>query len=315
MAANATLAPNGVDRGGDMTLHNEDLWQAFGLCDPVPMISAQSLGVAVEDATCRAEELRLSIGADQMARAYWCRPQDTTGPTPAVLLIHAHGNRYDIGAAEVINGRPALFAPTGRALAARGIASLCLDMPCFGSRAAQSETATTKALLWEGRSLAGQMLAENLAAVQWLAARPEVRADRIGVFGLSMGATLAYWLGALEPRLRAVAHECCFADYRQLIALGQHDLHGIYLTVPGLLARASNGQIAGRIAPRAQFIGLGDLDPLTPPAATAPALDQVRAAYAQHGGRLAIHREAASGHIETPAMHRAMLDFMASALA
>ncbi|MDO9639965.1 MAG: CocE/NonD family hydrolase [Pseudotabrizicola sp.] len=296
-----------------MTATRDELFSAFGLRLPVPPLAGRKTATVSEDATCHAEELALSSGGESI-RAFWCRPRDNTAPLPAVLILHAHGNRYDIGAAEVIQGRPALFAPTGRALAARGIASLCLDMPCFGSRAGQGESAATKALLWEGRSLAGQMLAENIAALDWLRLQPEVDPDRIGVFGLSMGATLAYWLGALDPRLRAVAHECCFADFRALIALGKHDLHGIYLTVPGLLARASNGQIAGMIAPRAQFIGLGDLDPLTPPAAADVALKEVRAAYAEQGGRLVIHREPASGHVETQTMHSAMLDFMESAL-
>lgn len=292
-----------------MTAPRDDLRAVFGISLPLPPLSARKTATVVDDATCLAEELALK-GDGESFRAFWCRPRDATGPLPAVLILHAHGNRYDIGAAEVIDGRPALFAPTGRALAARGIASLCLDMPCFGSRAGQTESAATKALLWEGRSLAGQMLAENIAALDWLSLHPAVDPRRIGVFGLSMGATLAYWLGALEARLRAVAHECCFADFRRLIALGQHDLHGIYLTVPGLLPLASNGQIAGMIAPRAQFIGLGDMDPLTPPDAADVALDQVRAAYAAQGGRLVIHREAETGHVETEAMHRAMLDFL-----
>ncbi|MFN4155160.1 MAG: dienelactone hydrolase family protein [Paracoccaceae bacterium] len=298
-----------------MTGPQRDVLRAvFGIAAPVPGLAASRVRSVAEDAIYHAEELWFQSDPAGPARAFRCRPQGRSGPLPTVLILHAHGNRHDIGAAEVINGRPALFAPTGRALAARGIASFCLDMPCFGSRAGQSESAATKALLWEGRSLAGQMLAENIAALDWLAAQPDVDADRIGVFGLSMGATLAYWLGALDPRLRAVAQECCFADFRTLIALGQHDLHGIYLTVPGLLPHASNGRIAGIIAPRAQFIGLGDLDPLTPPAAADPALAEVQAAYAK-GGRLVIHREPASGHIETQAMHHAMLDFMTSELA
>ena len=298
-----------------MNALQDDLLAVFGIDLPVPSLSETLVATVVDDTSCLAQYLQLRAETGEPIRAIWCRPHGHAGRVPAVLILHAHGNRYDIGATEVIDGRPALFAPTGRALAARGIASLCLDMPGFGSRAGQTESALAKALLWEGGSLAGQMLAENIAALDWLAAQPDVHADRIGVFGLSMGATLAYWLGALDQRLRAVAHECCFADFRRLIALGQHDLHGIYLTVPGLLRCASNGQIAAAIAPRAQFIGLGDQDPLTPPAAANPALAEVRTAYAQHGGRLVIHREPDAGHVETKAMHLAMLDFMTSALA
>jgi hypothetical protein len=264
---------------------------------------------------------RLAFGnrGGESVRGFWCRPSGA-GPWPAVLVIHAHGGRHHIGADELLQGRPALHAAPGPAFAACGMASLCLDLPGFGLRAPQDgsgavhEGALAKAALWEGRSLAGQMLGECKSALDWLSARADVRADRLGLFGISMGATLGYWLAAVEPRLHALAHECCLADFRALIATGAHDLHGPYLTVPGLLPIASNGRIAGLVAPRAQFVGLGDADPLTPPSAADPALRALRAAYARSGGRLVVHREPASGHVETPAMHAAMLAFMTAEL-
>jgi hypothetical protein len=260
------------------------------------------------------ERLRFRARAGEAVRGVLCRPLHD-GPVPAVLVIHAHGNRYDIGADELMQGRPALAGPLGPALAARGMAALCLDMPCFGDRAGVAESAAAKAALWRGWSLAGQMVGECHAALGWLAAQPWVAPGRIGVFGMSMGATLGYWLAAVDGRVRALAQACCLADFAALIETGAHDLHGIYLTVPGLLDVAANGQIAGMVAPRAQFIGLGDLDPLTPPGAMGVALGQVRAAYAAAGGRLVIHREADHGHFETPAMRAAMLDFLTAELA
>jgi hypothetical protein len=266
------------------------------------------------DAQWELERLHFRTRSGEAVRGFLCRPA-VEGPVPVVLVIHAHGNRYDIGSDELMRGRPALAGPPGPALAALGIASLCMDMPCFGQRAGVSESAAAKAALWRGRSLAGQMVGECHAALDWLAAQPWARPDRLGVFGISMGATLGYWLAAVDGRVRALAQDCCLADFAGLIDADAHDLHGIYLTVPGLLQVAANGQIAGMVAPRAQFIGLGALDPLTPPDAMAVALDQVRATYAAKGGRLVIHREAAHGHVETPAMRAAMLDFMAEALA
>jgi hypothetical protein len=266
-----------------------------------------------------ASQLTFRTLGGEAVRGIWCCPQGA-GPWPAVLVIHAHGGRYHIGADELLQGRPALHAAPGPALAACGMASLCLDLPGFGLRAPQGgngaahEGALAKAALWQGRSLAGQMLGESRAALDWLAARADVQADRLGLFGISMGATLGYWLAGVEPRIRALAHECCLADFRALIATGAHDLHGPYLTVPGLLGVASNGRIAGLVAPRAQFVGLGDTDPLTPPFAADPALRDLRAAYRRSGGRLVIHREPASGHVETPAMHAAMLAFLRAEL-
>ena len=237
-----------------------------------------------------------------------CRP-DRPGRTPVVLYLHAHGNRYHIGATELLDGRPALHGALGPMLAAQGIASVCLDMPCFGGRAGVTESAAAKAALWRGGSLAGQMLGESAALLDWLCAQDWVDPARIGGFGISMGATLGTWLAAVDSRICALVQECCLADFAVLIDEGGHDLHGIYLTVPGLLCIAANGEIAGLVAPRAQFIGIGDLDPLTPARAVAVALGQVQAGYVA-GGRLVVHREATSGHVETPAMRAAALAFL-----
>lgn len=265
-------------------------------------------GVEVLDLTFR------TVGGEPV-RGVFCRPTGRSAPLPAVLVIHAHGNAYGIGAAELMEGRPALVRPVGPDLAAMGIQSLCLDMPCFGQRAEIRESAAAKAALWRGGSLAGQMIGESVAALDWLSCEAGVDPHRIGVFGLSMGATLGYWLAAVDTRVAALVQECCFADFDRLIAVGAHDLHGIYLCVPGLPGLASNGEIAGLVAPRAQFIGWGERDPLTPPLATAPALAEVRAAYAARGGRLVLHREMEEGHRETAAMRAAAMQFFREALA
>lgn len=288
------------------------LIRLFELADH-PLAFAAGLSPLPAPAGMRLWQVAATTRAGEPVRGFWCRP-DSDAAVPAVLVIHAHGRRYDIGADELMQGRPALAGPPGPALAALGIATLCLDLPCFGTRQQPGESARAKAALWRGRSLAGQMLGESRAALDWLAARPDVAADRIGVFGISMGCTLGYWLAAVEERVRALVQECCLADFGALIASGAHDRHGLYLTIPGLVEQASNGRIAGMIAPRAQFIGLGDLDALTPPAAADIALAEVRAAYARAGGRLVVHREPDSGHQETPGMRKAALEFLRDAL-
>jgi dienelactone hydrolase len=256
------------------------------------------------------ERLVYMAGDDETVRGILTRPL-ADAPAPAILYIHAHGGRYDIGAAELLDGRPALQEPLGPVFAAMGFAALAVDMPGFGSRADRSESELAKARLWRGKSLAGQMLGEQAAALGWLAAQPFVDAGRIGCFGISMGATLGYWLAAVDGRIAALAHLCCYADFSALIELGAHDRHGIYLTIPGLLNIASNGEIAGLVAPRPQLICVGDLDPLTPPGAVDRALAQTRTAYERAGAtdQLSVHREAETGHQESPEMRRAVLEF------
>jgi dienelactone hydrolase len=277
-------------------------------------IGEHPLALAGLDPPAPVRRIRFAAAAGEPVGGYLLEPAAL--PAPAILYVHAHGGRYDIGAAEAVDGRDALQGPLGPVLAAAGFRVLAIDMPCFGGRATVTESAAAKAALWRGHSLAGQMLGELASALDWLAADPGTDPRRIGAFGISMGATLGYWLAAVEPRIAAVAHLCCFTDFDRLIASGAHDRHGIYLLVPGLLELASNGAIAGLIAPRPQFVGLGDADALTPPAATEPALEALRAAYRAAGAEaaLGIHRERETGHEETPAMRAALLGFFRAAL-
>lgn len=277
-------------------------------------VGGHSLREAQRDASDEGgyivERLIFETGYGEAVRGLLARPKGEA-LSPAILYIHAHGARYDIGAAELLDGRPALKEPLGPVFAAMGFATLAIDMPGFGSRLGRSESELAKARLWLGQSLAGQMLGEQTAALSWLAVQPFVDVRRIGCFGISMGATLGYWLAAVDNRVAALAHLCCYADFATLIELGAHDLHGIYLTVPGLLNIAPNGEIAGLVAPRPQLICIGDLDPLTPPPAVDRALEQTRAAYDRAGAsdRLILHREPDTGHQESPEMRRAVLDF------
>lgn len=254
------------------------------------------------------EHVRLRIG-QQEVRGILTRPAEAAGKLPAILYGHSHGGGYAIGARELLDGREYLAGPLGPVFARAGYVTLCIDMPIFGERATVSENFAAKALLWHGKSLFGRMLSDHAAALTYLESREDVDPARIGAFGLSMGCVLSYWLAALDDRIAALAHLCCFADFRTMIELGAHDGHGIYLTVPGLLREADGGTIAALIAPRPQLVCVGEADHLSPPLAVARAWAELEPAYAGVRDRLEKVSEPGVGHQETPRMREAVLAF------
>tara|TARA_B100000780_G_C21011197_1_gene404933 strand:+ start:470 stop:868 length:399 start_codon:yes stop_codon:yes gene_type:complete len=98
----------------------------------------------------------------------------------------------------------------------------------------------------------------------------------IGLFDISMGAMLAYWMATAEFCVAALAHLCRFLNFNSWIETGIHDLHSIYFTISGILNIASNGKIAGSPCPRPQFVEIENQDPLTPPHTTYPTLVELR---------------------------------------
>jgi hypothetical protein len=276
-----------------------------------PAIAVRSVETAARDGYV-VERLELELEGAGPVRAFLTRPPAVDGPRPAILYGHSHGDRYDIGASELLDGRSYLLRPFGPLLARAGYVTLCMDMPTFGDRQAVTESAATKAHIWYGTSLIGQMLSEQAAALTYLASRPDVDAGRIGAFGISLGSTLAYWHAALDARIRAVAHLCCYADYATLVELGAHDNHGMYVLVPGLLRHTSTGEIAGLVAPRPQLICVGDRDELTPLPSVERALAVTRPMYEAAGaaGSLEVFIQAGVDHRETPEMHELVMAFL-----
>lgn len=285
-------------------LSRSDLWRLLAASPPGPC----AVRVTAEGETEGVRWRRLALVGARVVPAYELSPVAGVPGRVPVLYAHAHGNRPDIGKAEVLAGRPALLDPAlGLALARAGHRVLCPDMAGFGERQSEGpEGALAKALLWRGRTLLGVMAEDLSGAFDWLHGET---GQAPAVVGFSMGAFLAAVLGALRPEAGKVAHMCGMAAMAPLIASGAHDLHGPYLTIPGLLPEHDLPDIAALIAPRPQFVAAGLVDPLTPPEAFVPLEARLREIYG--AGPLRLHVEAASGHVETHAMRAALLDFLA----
>lgn len=258
------------------------------------------------------EDLVLDLNGIEHVPAYFVRPKNK-GPWPTVLYHHAHGGNYVLAKDELLEGRGALQSPPyAIELKRRGYAALCCDTWVFGQRATMTEPDLFKLMLWRGQVMWGMMVYDSLRAMDYLVSRPDVQADRIATLGLSMGSTMAWWLAALDTRVKVCIDLCCLTDFDALIETNNLQGHGIYYYVPRLLKHFSTADINALIAPRAHLALAGNQDALTPPAG----LDRIEAALHQAyddagapSGAWKLFRQNV-GHQETPEMRGEVIQFL-----
>jgi pimeloyl-ACP methyl ester carboxylesterase len=258
------------------------------------------------------ERLVLDLNGVEVVSAYFTRPVEAEEPFPVVLFNHSHGGNYTLGKDELISGREYLQDPPyAQALAEQGWGALAIDAWNFGERRGRTESELFKELLWRGQVLWGLMVYDSIKAIDYLLTRPDVDSSRIATLGISMGSTMAWWVAALDPRVKVCIDICCLTDFEVLIEARGLDGHGIYYYVPGLLKHFSTASINALIAPRPHLSLAGNYDLLTPP----KGLDKIDAglkqAYGEMGAsdawRLVRYN---TGHFETAAMRYEILEWL-----
>ena len=262
------------------------------------------------------ERWELDLNGLEPVPALLARPRGLTGPAPAVVFNHSHGGGYDIGKRELVEGRSYLQpTPYAAALTEKGYLALAIDHWCFGERSHTSEMDTFKAMLWEGRVLWGMMVYDSLRALDWLVTRPDVDASRIATLGMSMGSTMAWWLAALDERIRVTVDICCLTEFHTLLKVRGLKGHGIYYYVPGLLKHFTTADINALIAPRAHLGLAGTRDALTPVEGLDIVDRELQRVYAEagHPERWRLLRYDA-GHEETAEGRREILAFLGAFL-
>ncbi len=236
-------------------------------------------------------------------------------PAPGLLYIHWHGGMYDLGKEQLLKGvsvQPA-YAPV---CAEKGLVTLAIDSWCFGERKQErdgkaGEEDAFEVMLWKGQVLFGKMLFDEFRALDYLASRAEVDPKRLGAFGMSMGATKAWWLAALDPRVKVCMDVCCLTDFEELIKAHSLREHGIYYYVPSLLKHFQTAEINELIVPRSHLSVNGRRDPLTPPAGVEKIRDLLLPLYRKYGSEHDCRIELFDcAHEELPEMRTLILEWM-----
>lgn len=298
------------------------LWTLLGQLPPRPDDLKVRVLSREEHADYVVEKFSFDNGAGDVVPGYLFLPKRTTGKVPAILYCHWHGGEYDIGKEEMLRADHTPAKP-GPALAARGYAVLGIDACCFGERNRQGpggpsekggagEMTASKFNLWYGRTLWGMILRDDLIALDYLVSRPEVDSQRIGVTGISMGATRSWWLMALDDRIKAGVAVACLTRYQNLVAHEGLKYHGIYYFVPGFLNHFDTEAVVALAAPRPLLFQTGDRDEGSPVAGIRIIEAKVRPAYRLYGAERQFESVLypGVGHVYLPEMWERTLAWM-----
>lgn len=297
------------------------MWELLGDI-PAPFRPEATLISARDENTCILEHFEFANAIGDTVYGYLLLPSGIEYPAPAVLYHHEHGGKYHLGKEAALQIRENGYAP-GLELVSAGFIVLAIDAYGFGQRERQgpageresggaTELSLFKHFLWQGKTLWGMMLHDDLTALAYLRSRPEVDSDRIGAAGMSLGASRSTWVGALDESVKAVVPISQMTRYRDFADAGAYAGHGIYYYVPGVLAAGLDMEhIVAASAPRHQLILTGDSDPLSPLSGIHKVMDFARKIYADLGAadKLEVVLYEGVAHAYLPAMLEATRDF------
>ncbi len=271
------------------------LWKMMGDLPPRQAKPAATIVSREDKGDYFLEKFEFDNGAGETVKGYCLLPKSATqeNRAPAILYCHWHGGQYDIGKQEMLQANATPVA-AGPALAKKGYVVLGIDACCFGERngngpdgktqkGSNGEMTAAKFNLWMGRTLWGMIIRDDLMALDYLCARKEVDPARIGVTGISMGSTRAWWIMALDDRPKAAVCVACMTRYQDLIRQGMLKSHGIYYFVPGLLKHFDTEAIIACAAPRPILFMTGDQDGGSPISGVRTIGSIVSRVYSLHG--------------------------------
>lgn len=180
----------------------------------------------------------------------------------------------------------------------------------FDAISSLHEDSIAKAAGMLGTTLAGAVATDDLAALEVLANLTEVDPTRIGTFGLSGGGGRAILLGALDPRISAVAATCMMATFDSLVP-AELDTHSWLLNSPGLWAVSDWPDVTAIGQQRSTLVQYGLRDPLFSERGMREADHRLRAIHAEGAYRGSFYD---ASHESTSAMQTEVRAFFTKTL-
>lgn len=199
---------------------------------------------------------------------------------PAFVCLHGHGENKDSMTGMWNKGGGATRA--GIDLARMGYITISIDQWGWNERGyAQhrydgNEAKYNLNLLLYGRTINGLRVQDAIRCVDYLLARDDVDAGKIGCIGLSLGGTITMYTSAIDERISLAVVEGYASRFKESIV----DIpHCSCNYIPGLLKHVEMPDVLGLVAPRPMFWVTGAQDAIFPLDAFDKARVQVESVY------------------------------------
>ena len=268
------------------------------LLTPPPEVPFEPVVISEQDrGSYIARKIVFNITGDSRIIAFLLVPK-SPGPHPAVLLLHDHGGKFDIGKEKVIEPWDESDEKTesskkwvkecyggryfGDELAKRGYVCFATDMLNWSDReggAHEGQQAIASNLFNLGMSFAGLIAYEDMRAAEFLSGQPEVDPKRIAAMGLSVGGFRTWQVAALSEHISAGVSVCWMSTHKALMVPGNNQTrgHSAYtMTHPGLSHYLDYPDIASIACPKPMMFCCGSRDALFPAESIKEAFNTMR---------------------------------------
>jgi len=256
------------------------------LLTPPPVVFYNAKVISEQDrGTYIARKVVFNLTGDSRVLAFMLVPK-SPGPHPAVLLLHDHGGRFDIGKEKVVEpwDEPVEKMESakqwvkdcyggrfiGDELAKKGYVCFVTDMLNWSDRGgagADGQQALASNLLHLGTSFAGLIAYEDIRAAEFLSKQPEVDPQRIAAMGLSVGGFRTWQVAALSEHISAGVSICWMSTYKGLMIPGNNQTKGQSANTmlhPGLSHYLDYPDVASIACPKPMMFCCGSRDHLFP---------------------------------------------------
>jgi cephalosporin-C deacetylase-like acetyl esterase len=245
-------------------------------------------------------------------------PAAGAGPFPAVVMTPGH-------------------SPAGKAgeyvlaanLARNGIVALAYDPMAEGERLQYFDPATGKSAVGgptgehsqaaiaddlTGEHISRYFVWDAMRAIDYLTARGDIDAQRIGAFGCSGGGTVTAYLAALDPRVKAAASACYITAFQDLLA-APTGVQEAEQTIPGFIAAGFDFADWVELAAPRDYAIVSTTNDMFPYAGAQRTYEEAKRFYGLHGAAEKLHWiTGPGGHGALGPIHPEILAFFTRAL-